>query len=148
MKKILIGLMLVVSTFLFGSENKKTEKLDYIIKIEKVEYEDNEYQALVKFEQALSDDGTLGLNFVRMSRALKHMQEQHPDANWLYCEVVDDKNETVLNSSIKKGKVNLINKDNNVDICREVLENGNVLLIPELRQKMKKFIQKGEIPLI
>ena len=54
----------------------------------------------------------------------------------------------VITASIKSAKVNLKNKKTNVEICEEVLTNGNILLTPELRNKMMKFIEKGEIPVI
>ena len=71
MKKILISLMLLFSTFLFGSVESDVEKMDYVLKVEKVQYEDNEYKAYVKFEQALSDNRTLGLNVFRVYWTLK-----------------------------------------------------------------------------
>ncbi|WP_294707237.1 hypothetical protein [uncultured Fusobacterium sp.] len=148
MKKILISLMLLFSTFLFGSVESDVEKMDYVLKVEKVQYEDNEYKAYVKFEQALSDNGTLGLNVIRVCRTLKMLQEKYPKGNWFYVDSVDEKNEMVITASIKSAKVNLKNKKTNVEICEEVLTNGNILLTPELRNKMMKFIEKGEIPVI
>lgn len=147
MKKIILMLMLLVSSLCFGAEEKEAS-LDYVLKVEKVQYEENEYKAYVKFEQGISDDGTLGLNVVRVCRALKMLQEEYPNGNWFYVDSMDDKNEMVITASMKSAKVNLRDKETNVEICKEVLANGNIMLIPELRNKMMKFIEKGEIPMM
>lgn len=148
MKKLIIFLLLSISALMFGNDSEKATKLDYITKIEKVQYEDNEYKAYVKYEQSLSDDGTFGLNIVRLCRSLKILQEKYPNANWLYSDVIDDNGEMIMTASMKIGKANLLDKDDNVEICKEVLNNGNLLLAPDLRAKLQGFINKGEIPLL
>ncbi len=146
-EKIILILMLLVSSLCFAAEKKETN-LDYILKVEKVQYEENEYKAYVKFEQGISDDGTLGLNVVRVCRVLKMLREEYSNGNWFYVDSVDDKNEMVITASMKSPKVNLRDKETNVEICEEVLTNRNIMLIPELRNKMMKFIEKREIPIM
>lgn len=147
MKKIFLFFMVLFSVLCYAGE-KKSSDLDYVLKVEKVQYEENEYKAYVKYEQALTDNGTLGLNVVRVCRALKILQEKYPNGRWFYVDSVDSKNEMVITASIKSANVNLKDKETNVEICEEVLKNGNILLIPELRSKMMRFIEKGEIPLM
>lgn len=139
--------MTFISVLCCAGEKKSTE-LDYVLKVEKVQYEENEYKAYVKYEQALTDNGTLGLNVVRVCRALKMLQKKYPKGRWFYVDSVDSKNEMVITASIKSANVNLKDKETNVEICEEVLKNGNILLIPELRSKMMRFIEKEEIPLM
>lgn len=148
MKKLIIFLLLSISALMFGNDSEKVTKLDYITKIEKVQYEDNEYKAYVKYEQSLSDDGTLGLNVVRLCRSLKALQEKYPNAKWLYADIIDNDNKMIITASMKVGKANLIDKNDNISICKEVLTNGNILLTPNLRSKVQQFINKGEIPLL
>lgn len=143
MKKIFV---LILSLFMF-SFSFSIEKPEYITKVVESKYDPGEYSAYIDFEQGFSDKGTIGLNFVRVCHSLKYLQEQYPDGKWFYVDCMNGDN-TFMSGNFKAGKVNLIDKQNNIELGKELILNGNTIMPISVREKLYKFITDGYIPMM
>ena len=149
MKKILV-LLFSFLIFSFGfSETKIIEKndkkLDYILEI--IKSDENDYTAKIKIEQSITDDGTLGLSFIRICHTFKRLQEKYPNASWYFVETIKPDGQKYWTASIKNKGVKLRDKKENLDLAREVVKHWNIMMHPEDRERIHKFIENKNIPM-
>lgn len=149
MKKLLI-LVFSLLIFSFGfSETKIIEKndkkLDYILEI--IKSDENDYTAKIELRESITDDGTLGLSFIRICHTFKRLQEKYPNASWYFVETIKPDGQKYWTASIKNKGVKLQDKKENLDLAREVVEHWNIMMHPEDRERIHKFIENKNIPM-
>lgn len=149
MKRLLI-LLFSLLVFSFGfSETKIIEKndkkLDYILEI--IKSDENDYTAKIELRESITDDGTLGLSFIRICHTFKRLQEKYPNASWYFVETIKPDGQKYWTASIKNKGVKLQDKKENLDLAREVVEHWNIMMHPEDRERIHKFIENKNIPM-
>lgn len=148
MKKILILLFsLLVFSFTFSkSETIETsdKKLDYIIEI--IKSDENDYTAKIKLEQSVTDDGTLGLIFIRICHTFKRLQEKYPNASWYFVETIKPDGKEYWTASMKNKDVKLQDKEEILGLAKEVVKHWNIAMHPEDRERINNFIENKNIP--
>jgi hypothetical protein len=144
MKKIIFSLFLLLTSFLFGAIDSYPE---YVTEVKKVEYEEADYNIKIQLEGMLTQDGTLGNSVVRIAHSLKALQEHYPKANWFFFQTYDESGKEFWTGSIKIKGVNLQNKSDNYELVKEVVKNWNIMMHPEDRERINKFISDGYIPM-
>lgn len=149
MKRLLI-LLFSLLIFSFGfSETKIIEKndkkLDYILEI--IKSDENDYTAKIKLEQSITDDGTLGLIFIRICHTFKRLQEKYPNASWYFIETIKPDGEEYWTASMKNKDVKLQDKEENLELAREVVKHWNIMMHPEDRERINNFIENKNIPI-
>lgn len=141
MKKILF-LILIFNFSLFGME-----KPEYIQNISESKYDKGDYTVKVEFHQSFSDDGTLGVNFIRLSYGLKYAQFSLKNANRVYVVLVDDNGDEIngLELSTKMSNIDTFDKKG-MSLYKEVIKNGNVLGNKATIEALNEFIENNYIP--
>ncbi|MGL5717360.1 hypothetical protein [Cetobacterium sp.] len=141
MKKIIF--FIFIFTFsLFGME-----KPEYIKNISESEYDKGDYTVSVEFHQGISDDGTLGVNFIRLANSLKYAQTSLSDAKWVYVVLVDESGEQIngLELATKLENINTEEK-NEMELYKEIVSNGNILANKVTFETLHNFIKNNYIP--
>lgn len=149
MKRLLI-LLFSLLIFSFGfSETKIIEKndkkLDYILEI--IKSDENDYTAKIELEQSITDDGTLGLIFIRICHTFKRLQEKYPNASWYFVETIKPDGQEYWTASMKNKDVKLQDKKENLELAKEVVKHWNIMMHPEDRERINKFIENKNIPI-
>ncbi|MEG0236835.1 MAG: hypothetical protein RR523_07505 [Cetobacterium sp.] len=67
------------------------EKPECIKSISESEYDNGDYALKVEFHEGFSDDGTLGVNFIRLANSLKYAQTSLKGAKWICVVLVNQK---------------------------------------------------------
>lgn len=149
MKRLLI-LLFSLLIFSFGfSETKIIEKndkkLDYILEI--IKSDENDYTAKIELKQSITDDGTLGLIFIRICHTFKRLQEKYPNASWYFVETIKPDGQEYWTASMKNKDVKLQDKKENLELAKEVVKHWNIMMHPEDRERINKFIENKNIPI-
>lgn len=141
MKKILFFIF-ILSCSLFGME-----KPEYIKSISESEYDKGDYTLKVEFHEGFSDDGTLGVNFIRLANSLKYAQISLKDAKWVYVVLVDQSDEQVNGLELATKLINVDTSDKKgMALYKEVISNGNILANQATINSLKEFIENNYIP--
>lgn len=122
-------------------------KPPYIESVKESQYTKGEYTAIVKFESSFSDEGTLGMTFVRMCHTLKYLQKEYPDAKWLFVEVKNGQ-DLIMSANLKHGQVNLQNKNGNIELGKAVMKSANTNINRSLREEINGFLNNNYIPMM
>lgn len=149
MKRLLILLFsLLIFSFSFSETKiieKNDKKLDYILEI--IKSDENDYTAKIELRESITHDGTLGLSFIRICHTFKRLQEKYPNASWYFVETIKPDGQKYWTASIKNKDVKLQDKKENLDLAREVVEHWNIMMHPEDRERIHKFIENKNIPM-
>ena len=145
MKKIIFSILLLLNSILFGAVEGYPE---YVTEVEKVKYEEADYNVKIQLEGMLTQDGTLGNPVVRIAQSLKALQKHYPNANWFFFQTYDESGKEFWTGSIKIKGVNLQDKADNYELVKEVVEKWNIMMHPEDRQKINTFIRNKNIPML
>lgn len=143
MKKI-IFLIFILTFSLFGME-----KPEYIESISESQYDKGDYTVKIQFHQSISDDGTLGVNFIRLAYGLKYAQYSLNDAKWVYVVLIDENGDQIngLELATKLENVNTNEKDG-MSLYKEVVLNANVLGNKATIQALHDFVENNYVPTI
>lgn len=145
MKKMFFLIFLLLNSILFGAIEGYPE---YVTEVEKVKYEEADYNVKIQLEGMLTQDGTLGNSVVRIAQSLKALQKHYPNANWFFFQTYDESGKEFWTGSIKIKGVNLQDKGDNYELVKEVVEKWNIMMHPEDRQKINTFIRNKSIPML
>lgn len=141
MKKI-IFFIFILTFSLFGMERP-----EYIKNISESQYDKEDYTVEIQFHQGISDDGTLGVNFIRLANGLKYAQYSLNNAKWIYVILIDENGDKIkgLELATKLENVNT-NEKKGMSLYKEVILNANVLGNKSTLQTLYDFIENNYIP--
>lgn len=149
MKRLLILLLsLLIFSFSFSETKiikKNDKKLDYILEIRKSD--ENDYTAKIELKESITNDGTLGLILIRISRTFKRLQERYPNASWYFVETIKPDGKEYWTASMKNKDVRLQDKEENIELATEVIKHWNIMMHPEDRERINNFIENKNIPI-